>query len=79
MQDLPEIQGVYDEGRDSGNIDVELLRRRSNPASPPTLSLSFASDGIEDRGDPEDDWWLGWALKRVSRDKEVCRLETNFG
>ena len=64
MQDLSEIQEVYDEGRgDSESTDVELLRRRSNPASPSTPSLSFACDGFEDCGDPEDDWWLGWALK----------------
>lgn len=57
MQDLSQIQEVYDEGRgDSENTDVELLRRRSNPASPPTPSLSFAWGGFEDREDPEDDW-----------------------
>lgn len=56
MHDLSEIREVYDEGRDdSGNTDVELLRCRSNPASPPTPSLSFACDSFEDRGDLEDD------------------------
>jgi hypothetical protein len=64
MQDLSEIQEVYDEGRDDSECtDVELLRCRSSPASPPTPSLSFACDSSEDCGDPEDDWWLGWALK----------------
>ena len=59
----------YDEGRDDNkHTDVELLRRRSNPASLPMPSLSFACDGFEDRGDPEDGWWLGWAPKIQDED-----------
>ena len=74
MQDLSEIQEVYDEGRDDSECtdveltDVELLCCRSSPASPPTPSLSFACDSSEDCVDPDDDWWLGWALKIQDED-----------